>query len=110
MIGVKPADGGLFASVAERFYLVVGALIGVFAGPVQAASRNVVTQLAHPARMTEAFGLFAFSGKATAFLAPALVALVTTVSDSQRIGIAVVVLFMLVGLALFTRVPIPEAR
>ncbi|MCB1475291.1 MAG: MFS transporter [Rhodobiaceae bacterium] len=110
VIGVKPADGGLFASVAERFYLVVGALIGVFAGPVQAASRNVVTQLAHPARMTEAFGLFAFSGKATAFLAPALVALVTTVSDSQRIGIAVVVLFMLVGLALFTRVPIPEAR
>lgn len=105
-ITVEPADGGLFASTSERFYLVIGALIGVFAGPVQAASRNVVTNLAHPGRMTEAFGLFAFSGKATAFLAPALVSLVTTVSDSQRIGIGVIVVFLLVGLALFARVPI----
>ncbi|MGE0844771.1 MAG: MFS transporter, partial [Flavobacteriaceae bacterium] len=87
-------------------YLVIGALIGVVAGPVQSASRTIVTRLAHPGRMTEAFGLFAFSGKATAFIAPAAVSLLTLLSGSQRFGMAAVIVFLAAGLALFLRVPL----
>ena len=50
--------------------------------------------------MTEFFGLFAFSGKITAFAAPLLVGLVTAASGSQRAGIAVILLFLGGGLAL----------
>ena len=49
-----------------------------------------------PARATEGFGLYALSGKATAFLAPFLIALVTDISGNQRLGIsALIVLFIL---------------
>ncbi len=37
-------------------------------------------------RMTEAFGLYALSGKATAFIAPLLIAVATAVSGSQQAG------------------------
>jgi len=53
-----------------------------------------------PDRSTEAFGLFALSGKATAFLAPALISLVTTLSGNARIGFAPVIFLFLVGLVL----------
>ena len=55
----------------------------------------MMVRQADPARMTEGFGLYALSGKALAFLAPALVALVTTLTDSQRMGVTpLIVLFV----------------
>ena len=48
--------------------------------------------------MTQFFGLFAFSGKATSFLAPLMIALVTTATGSQRWGIATTALFLIGGL------------
>ena len=49
-------------------------------------------------RMTQFFGLYALTGKATSFAGPFLVGLVTTISASQRIGISVLVLFFAGGL------------
>jgi len=54
----------------------------------------------NPDRPTEAFGLFALSGKATAFMAPALISLVTYMSGSARIGFAPVIFLFLIGLVL----------
>ena len=51
--------------------------LGIFMGPAQAASRSLMVRLAPPRKMTEMFGLFALSGKITAFLGPALLAWVT---------------------------------
>ncbi|MEE8562344.1 MAG: MFS transporter, partial [Alphaproteobacteria bacterium] len=45
----------------------------------------------------EMFGLFAFSGKATAFVGPFLFAWATTAFDSQRAGMATVLAFFVVG-------------
>ena len=45
----------------------------------------------------EFFGFFAFSGKATAFLGPLLLGLLTQIFGSQRYGIAVVLLFLIIG-------------
>ena len=50
--------------------------------------------------LTEAFGLYALSGKATSFLAPLLIALFTDLLDSQRLGIFPIVLLFLGGLFL----------
>ena len=52
----------------------------------------------------EFYGLFALSGRASAILAPLLIGLVTQVTDSRRLGIAVVLVFLFVGIGLLLRV------
>ena len=81
------------------FYFV-GMLIGAAGGVLQAASRTMMVHQADPARMTEAFGLFALTGKATSFLAPLLIAVATQVSGSQSIGVIPLVGLFLIGLVL----------
>ena len=81
------------------FYLC-GAAIGAAGGSLQAASRTMMVRQANPDRMTEAFGLFALSGKVMSFAAPGLIALATTVTESQRLGVTPLILLFLIGLVL----------
>jgi UMF1 family MFS transporter len=100
-----PAPGGaLFASAAERAYLVLGCLIGAAGGPLQAASRTLLIRLAPKDRITQYFGLFALTGKVTSFVGPLLIGVITAITDSQKSGMAVLVLFFVAGLALLARV------
>ena len=46
---------------------------------------------------TEFYGFFAFSGKAIAFMGPFLLGLTTTLSQSQRVGMATILIFFTVG-------------
>lgn len=96
----KVPGEGLFSSTGERIYMAFAALVGLVAAPIQAASRTLVARLAPADKVTQFFGLFAFSGKATAFLAPLLIALVTQLTGNQRLGIAAITIFLLVGMAL----------
>lgn len=91
---------GLFSRPAERAYLIFAVLIGIFAGPAQAASRTLLTRLVSQDQITAYFGLYALSGKATAFLAPLAIAIATTASGQQRAGLAMVVVFLVVGFLL----------
>ncbi len=91
-----PEPGGL-ASFAEQAYLGFAILIGLAAGPLQSASRSFMARIAPPDKSAEFFGLYAFSGKITAFAAPLLVAGLTVLSDSQRIGIASIGVFLVAG-------------
>ena len=88
----------------DILFYVAGALIGAAGGALQASSRNMMTFQANPARITEGFGLYALSGKATAFLAPALIALTSDLTGSQRLGIAPVAGLFILGLILLIRV------
>lgn len=99
--------GGLFGAPAEKAYLVLGALIGMAAGPLQAASRTLLIRLAPPDRITQYFGLFALSGKVTSFMAPLAVSLVTAITMSQKAGMAVLIVFFTAGLVLLARVREP---
>jgi MFS transporter, UMF1 family len=98
-LAVEPPmpGGGIFASTAERLYLVLGALIGMVAAPLQAASRTLLVRLAPRDRLAQFFGLFAVSGKLTSFMGPFLVAAVTAATASQKAGISVLVVFFFVG-------------
>ena len=75
-------------------------MIGAAGGTIQSASRTLMVFHTTPERATEAFGLYALSGKATAFVAPAAIAIVTQISGSQRIGIAPLIALFLLGLVL----------
>jgi UMF1 family MFS transporter len=104
--GPVPGDG-LFASAPERLYVLLGAVIGIAAGPMQAGSRTLLARLAPAERVGQYFGLFALSGKVTSFMGPLAVGLVTDLSGSQRGGAAVLIAFFLVGLVLLGRVREP---
>lgn len=62
-----------------------------------------------PDRATEGFGLYALSGKATAFLAPFLIALTTDLTGNQRIGFLPLIVIFLVALVLLVWVD-PEGE
>lgn len=99
----QEGTAGLFARPAEKAYLACSVVIGIFAGPAQTASRTFLIRLAPPERITAYFGLYALSGKATAFLVPFAISLATVASGQQRAGLAVVVVFLVCGfLALLT--------
>lgn len=85
-------------------FYICGGLIGAAGGALQAASRTLMADQAEPGRMTEAFGLYAMSGRATAFVAPLLIAFFTDISGSQRIGVIPVVILFIVGLLLLGKV------
>lgn len=93
----QPGDG-LYASTPERLYVLLGCLIGIAAGPLQAGSRTLLARLAPPERIGQYYGLFALSGKVTAFLGPLAVAALTDWTDSQRAGASALIAFFLAGL------------
>jgi len=100
-----PIPGGaLFAAASERAYLLLGCLIGAAGGPLQAASRTLLIRMAPKDRIAQYFGLFALTGKVTSFVGPLLIGTITTVTASQKAGMAVLVLFFVGGLALLARV------
>lgn len=88
------------SNTPDIIFFVCGALIGGAGGPLQASSRTMLLRHTTPDRATEAFGMFALSGKVASFLTPGLVALATWFSQSARIGIAPVILLFLIALIL----------
>lgn len=88
------------SNLPDITFYVCGALIGAAGGVLQASSRSMMVRHALPDRPTEAFGLYALSGKATAFLGPALIGITTVATESARLGMLPVILLFLLGLGL----------
>lgn len=99
-VAAKAPGSRPFSSAGEMMFLAFAVLVGVVSAPVQAASRALLARLAPPEKITQYFGLFAFSGKVTAFMAPFLVATVTAATGSQRWGMAAILLFLVAGILL----------
>jgi UMF1 family MFS transporter len=103
-------SGGLFGTAAEKAYIVYGLLIGLAFGPVQASSRSYMARSVTPQEAGRYFGIYALAGRATSFAAPFLVATVTALSGSPRLGMAVIILFLGTGLWLLAGTPYPADR
>jgi len=88
------------STLPDKLFMFCGALIGAAGGIIQASSRTMMVFQANEERMTEAFGLYALSGRATSFLAPGLVALFTDLTNNQRLGILPIIVLFLIGLVL----------
>lgn len=91
---------GVGSKLPDMIFFGCGVLIGGFGGMLQSASRTMMVRHTDPAAPTENFGLYGLSGRATAFMAPALIGLVTTLSGSARIGVSPVIFLFLIGLVL----------
>lgn len=87
-----------FTQFPEQISLACSVLGGAFVGPVLASGRTMIARIAPHEMMSEVYGLFTLTGKATAFLAPFFVALVTAAAQNQRAGFAVILVFLVAGL------------
>lgn len=97
LFGMPLPEGSL---IPDIIFYVCGAAIGGAGGMLYAASRSLMVRHTHPARPTEAFGLFALTGKATAFLAPALISFCTWWTQSNQLGFVPVIFLFLIGLVM----------
>ena len=88
------------STLPDAVFYVCGAIIGGAGGAVYTASRSMMVRHTHPDRPAEAFGLFALSGKATAFLAPAGITLFTWWTGNTQLGFLPVIILFLMGLFL----------
>jgi MFS transporter, UMF1 family len=102
-------SGGLFGTAAEKAYILYGLLIGLAFGPVQASSRSYMARSVSADEAGRYFGIYALSGRATSFMAPFTVATVTALSGSARLGMAMLIIFFVAGLAILWRTPYPAA-
>ncbi len=100
---------GLLVVESKTAFWILGVMIGPFFGPVQAASRSLAARLAPEAQRAQVFGLFALSGRITAFLGPAILGTVTLLADSQRVGMATILPFFALGLFVLWR-KVPDMR
>lgn len=87
----------------RTLFWVSAVLTGIFVGPNQSASRSLMARFVPKQHESEFFGFFAFSGKVTSFMGPALLGVLSDVY-SQRVGVASVLLFFVVGGVLLWRV------
>lgn len=84
-------------SLSITVFYIAGAIIGAAGGALQAASRTLLVDQVDEDRLTEGFGLYALTGRATSFIAPIAIATMTVATHNQRIGITPVILLLALG-------------
>jgi MFS transporter, UMF1 family len=104
LIGLIVATVVATVATQQAWLWVAGVLIGIFAGPNQAASRSLMGRFVPRRLENEFFGFFAFSGKLTAFVGPFLLGVTTELTGSQRFGVSVVLVLFVLGLVLLAAV------
>ncbi len=97
ILGMLCAATPLLFVEGKLMFWVFALPLGLFFGPAQTASRSLMARMTPPGMASEMFGLFALSGKATAFVGPFLVGSVTAATGSQRWGMATVAILLIVG-------------
>jgi UMF1 family MFS transporter len=105
LIGLILTTSAVLLVTGITWFWVFGLLLGIFVGPVQAASRTYMAHVAPEDLQNQMFGLMALSGKVTAFLGPLLVGWLTFFADSQRIGMSVIVVLFVLGLLILYKIP-----
>ncbi|QIE46057.1 MFS transporter [Pseudohalocynthiibacter aestuariivivens] len=88
------------SALPDITFYVFGAMIGAAGGVIQSASRTMMVFQARPGHMAEAFGLYGLAGKATSFIAPISIGVVTTMTGSQQIGVTPLIVLFAAGFLL----------
>lgn len=106
---MQVAEPGTTSSIPDIVFYLAGALIGAAGGSIQAASRTLLVDQVESDKVTEAFGLYALSGRATSFIAPFAIAFATayfarqagfSAEDAQRLGVTPIIALFVIGWAM----------
>lgn len=90
-------NGPVYRTWPSLVFLLIGFVNAIFITAQYASSRTALTRLAPPEQTGAFFGVYALSGVATAWLAPALVNIGTRVTASQQGGFATIILLLVIG-------------
>lgn len=107
LAGLAVSAAAVLATADKALFIALSMFMGIFIGPAQSASRTLAARLAPPGKTAQIFGLYAFTGRAVAFLGPFCFAAATDLFDSQRAGMSTIILFWLAGMALLAKVREP---
>ena len=91
---------------SKLLFWVLGISLGFFIGSIQSSSRTALITVSSEKDLNQMFGLYAVSGKVTNFLGPMLVASFTLYFESQRAGMASILIFLIIGLILLRKTKI----
>ncbi|MCE8000049.1 MAG: MFS transporter [Rhodobiaceae bacterium] len=80
---------GFLSTPAEQTFIGVALLLGLGIGPAGGSGRTMMARIAPQGQAGKWFGIMALAGNAVAFTGPALVALVTFLTESERSGMMV---------------------
>ncbi len=87
-------------------YMALGFTVTI----IYVASRAMLAGIAPASMVSQFFGLYALSGTATVFIGHALVTVVTRISHNQQVGFSSILILLLAGAALLTRVRPERAK
>jgi len=104
LLGIIISSILILFSFSKIYFFVFATINGLFIGPIQSASRVVISKMLINEDQSKGFGLFATSGKLTSFLGPVLVSTLTFVSGSQRIGFSAAIFLLIIGLLLLFKI------
>lgn len=110
-INGRPWSLPIFDTWPDWMFIAADFGMSVFVVSAFASSRTLMAQLAPPGRTAAFFGLFALSGRATAWLCPAAVGAATVALHSQQLGYLPVAGMLAIGIAMMVFVkgtPVPQ--
>lgn len=89
---------------SKEIFIGLALALGIFLGPVQSASRTMAARLSPPEMINQTYGFYGLTGKAISFMGPIAFATATQIFESQRAGIATIIVFWVVGMVLLAKV------
>lgn len=95
-----------FVDGPQNFW-IFGLILCAFVGPAQSASRSFLTRLSPDGQEGQLFGLYATTGRAVSWMAPALFGIFVAVTGEDRAGIWGIGLLLLLGMGLLLMVKSP---
>ena len=97
--------GGMIVLIEDKMdFLILSLGLGIFMGPVQAASRTMISKLSPLDMVTQTYGLYAFTGKSISFLGPIAFGAMTTMFGTQQAGMVSIIAFWILGLIILLKV------
>ena len=104
LVGLIITGAGIVVVEDKNVFIGLAMVLGIFLGPVQSASRTLAARLSPPDMVTQTYGFYGLTGKAISFMGPLAFAVATQAFDSQRAGIATILVFWVVGMILLSKV------
>ena len=104
LIGLIISSVAILFTFSVLTFFFLATINGLFIGPIQSASRVVITSMLNKENQGKGFGLFATSGKLTSFMGPLLVSTVTFLTASQRIGFSAAIVLLVAGLIILLKI------
>ena len=120
-IGAKPilissltsliiVGAALMATSGPAAFWVCGLLLCLFVGPTQSAARTLLLRMTGEGKEGISFGLYTMTGRAAAPLAPWLFFVFVDLFDSDRAGLAGILVVLAAGLVGMLAVRVPDRR